>query len=569
MPEQIEASETTLKNLFSEDFIFNIPVYQRPLAWTSEQFDDLLEDISDAMKVELDEYFMGSVLLQQQDKRKNFYDIVDGQQRITAVAILLAVIRDNTSNPDLRSKIERYIYQEEDKWKGLPAVMRIAPWEELKDIFRDYVYQMDGTKRFLQDFGSKVQYKDHEDPRYHLYEAISTFNEGTSARDAESVENLVKYLLNNVYVVCIKTGTQASAFRLFNVLNSRGLPLDPSDLLKSENLGSIQEASKREIYADIWRGIEEDLGREELSDLIAFIRTIKMKEKAQLSIYDEFLQIFGKGLLSRGTAFIDYVKEIADIYRNRVLEGKLDSRDPRENNDFRITIDLMRRFVPFSDWIPPLLAFDHKFKADGDLLKFTSRLEKKVVVEWAIGFSPRQRITSLNKIIKVVEEANRPGEVVDKMEMPRIEDSETALKNKLNDSQLYTLYGGKLAKYLLLRIDKECWELENFPGYPGTVTVEHILPQDPPQDSRWATLFNKEHRQEWTNKLGNLVLLSGRKNSKARNYGFDEKKKAYFGEKGTAFRITQRLESYADWNLENLKARHENLVGQARDLLLS
>jgi len=50
--------------------------------------------------------------------------------------------------------------------------------------------------------------------------------------------------------------------------------------------------------------------------------------------------------------------------------------------------------------------------------------------------------------------------------------------------------------------------------------------------------FNQQDRLELTNSLGNLVLLSGRKNSAAQNYDFDRKKRVYFGKKGTAFRIT-------------------------------
>jgi len=64
----------------------------------------------------------------------------------------------------------------------------------------------------------------------------------------------------------------------------------------------------------------------------------------------------------------------------------------------------------------------------------------------------------------------------------------------------------------------ERWELENFPGYPGTITVEHILPRNPPENSEWVKLFTEEERDEWTDKLGNLVLLSRRKNSRAQNY---------------------------------------------------
>jgi len=113
------------------------------------------------------------------------------------------------------------------------------------------------------------------------------------------------------------------------------------------------------------------------------------------------------------------------------------------------------------------------------------------------------------------------------------------------------------------------WELENFPGYPGTITVEHILPQTPSEDSEWIEIFSEEERLEWTNKLGNLVLLSGRKNSKAQNYDFYTKKDAYFKEKSTPFRITQWLESKDKWNLEELKARHQKLLNDAKGIFLN
>ena len=85
----------------------------------------------------------------------------------------------------------------------------------------------------------------------------------------------------------------------------------------------------------------------------------------------------------------------------------------------------------------------------------------------------------------------------------------------MDDVRFYSVHDGKLARYILLRIDMSYWELENFPGYPGKITVEHILPQNPPDNSEWTCLFTKEQRVEWTNKLGNLVLLSGGKNSRA------------------------------------------------------
>ena len=113
------------------------------------------------------------------------------------------------------------------------------------------------------------------------------------------------------------------------------------------------------------------------------------------------------------------------------------------------------------------------------------------------------------------------------------------------------------------------WELENFSGYPGTVTVEHILPLTPSEGGEWIEKFNQEERMGWTNKLGNLVLLSGRKNSKAQNYDFDKKKDVYFKEKSTPFRITHDVENEDKWTLEELKSRHQKLLNDAKEIFLN
>lgn len=393
-------------------------------------------------------------------------------------------------------------------------------------------------------------------------------------------------LLNDVYLVYIRTTSFNSAYRLFNVLNTRGLPLNTSDLLKSENIGEIKDESTRSRYANLWREIEDDLGREELENVIAFIRTIQVKEKAKLSIYEEYCKnIFDKKLLEKGEKFIDYVKDVADIYAEKILKGEIYLKKASEKNEYKIITTLLRNFVPFSDWIPPLIAFYRKFKVDDDLFNFILKMEKKVIIEWVTGFSSTERVTSLNKIIKLIEIENEPKTIVDnilsyKSEEPggrpsRILDFsnknqvESDFISRLNDTQLYSIYGGKLAKYILLRIDMKYWELENFPGYPGTITVEHILPRNPPEDSEWVKIFSEEERKEWTNKLGNLVLLSGSKNSKAYDYEFNKKKEIYFKEKCTPFRITQQIMDKEKWNLKELKDKHEQLLATAKEIFLN
>lgn len=589
MTTEIEAKEVQVGKVFSPDFIFEIPIYQRPLSWEEDDFDQLFEDIFDAMNNNENQYFLGSIILQEHEQQKNKYYLVDGQQRISALAILMAVIRDFTDISDLERELAHCLYQPERPIFKISAEMRIVPWKDIKNIFIKYIYASKGTQKFVSDFERKsIEYTDIQDPRYHLYEAIDVFEKKLREKlqEPDDLKRFVIYLLNQVYLVYIKAATFDSAFRLFNVLNTRGQSLATSDLLKSENIGEIGDKSTRLQYADIWRDIENNLGRVELENLIAFIRTIQVKEKAKKRMYEEYRrEIFEKKRLKKGTELIDYVAGIADIYADKILEGKITLGNTGKENEYKNIITLLRRFIPFSDWIPPLISFYHKFRTDEHLLDFTLRLEKKVMIEWLSGFSPTERITSLNRVIKLVDKEKEPRKVVDELlfykdeerstgRPPRMLDFsdksqiESKLIDRLDDDQFYSIYGGKLAKYVLLRIDMTYWELENFSGYPGAITVEHILPQTPSDDSEWVKMFSEEKRMEWTNKLGNLVLLSGKKNSKAQNYDFNKKKDVYFKGKSTPFRITHEVENKDEWTLEELKSRHQKLLSDANEIFL-
>jgi len=583
METKIEAKEVKVGDIFSPSFMFKITIYQRNFSWSYDDFDVLFEDIAESMDSGQKQYFLGSILLQE-TSLAHLYELVDGQQRLTCLAILFAVIRDSIKNEDLTNQIQEYLYQSEDPLKGIPAVMRISPWKDLSKLFQKYVYNINGTETFIEDFNKKIiTYTDTQDPVYHLYEAISIFKSKVSEMD--NLENYLVYLLNNVYMVYIKTNSFNSAFRLFNVLNSRGVPLSTYDLLKSENLGEINSEEQREEYASKLRNIENEIGLKEIEKIIGYIRTIKTMEKAKINVYDEYKDIFNKGIMNRGIEFIEYFQRIKNIYYNKILEPKLNTNFPESKNNYKIIIDLMDRFIPNADWIPPVLAFKDKFESDVHLLDFTLKLEKKVLVEWMAGFSPTERITSLNKIIKLIDVSETSEEVVNQLLYYRPKEVSRGRANrvldfndkneinsiintKLNDNQLYTIYGGKLARYVLLRYDMGLWDLENFPGYPGMITVEHILPQNPPKNSEWTNTFDDEQREEWTNKLGNLVLLSGRKNSQARNFDFKKKKDVYFAKKSVPFQITQKIRTQEDWTPKSLMERHESFVNDFTKLLI-
>jgi len=560
---EIKAEKINMGELFSERFQFEIPNFQRPFSWKKNNFDKFFEYIYDAFTNKQDEYFLGSIILQKDD---DLYYIIDGQQRLMTVAVLLAVIRDNIKNKKTKDEIQKSLFQEENEIKNLPAVARIKMWEDLVSL-EDYIYKEGRTLDY-----EKIKYKDKKDPKYSLYESINIFHQKYSEKlkDDDTAKEFLKYLFNKVYVVCISTESLPYAIQLFNVLNTSGLPLTVADILKATNLAEIDDKEERDRYSRKWREIENAIGREEVEKVIEFIRTLKLKTKARKGIYEEYNELIFNKSLKRGKEFIDYLKKISDIYTKIVLEPD----DLKINPKYKLLVTLMKDYIPFDDWIPPLLAFYEKFgnyqkdkKSGNDFLyNFLINLEKKTVIEWVIGYTFTKRVKSLNKIIKIIEDEEKPENVISKIGITEKDKIKEEFKTKIETNDFYY---ENFAKYILLRIDLEKWDPESFGGYQGIITIEHILPQNPLENSEWIKNFTEKERDEWTNKIGNLVLLSRRKNSKAQNYNFKKKKDVYFFKGGsTPFKITDELKDKEldEWNMETLKRRQKQMVDKLLEL---
>lgn len=121
----------------------------------------------------------------------------------------------------------------------------------------------------------------------------------------------------------------------------------------------------------------------------------------------------------------------------------------------------------------------------------------------------------------------------------------------------------RVRRYVLLRLDSI---LADDPGVSydhRIITVEHVLPQSPDQDSQWVRDFTEEEAAAWTHRLGNLLLLNRRANSRAQNFDFDVKKDKYFTSgKGVAvFALTTQVLAEPVWTPDVVERRQEELVG--------
>ena len=94
-----------------------------------------------------------------------------------------------------------------------------------------------------------------------------------------------------------------------------------------------------------------------------------------------------------------------------------------------------------------------------------------------------------------------------------------------------------------------------------TLSIEHVLPQQPKKDSQWCKDFTTEQLEKWTDRLGNLVIITRRKNSSQGRLDYAEKKAKYFSKNITSCANSLRvLQGNDTWTLNELEANHKEVT---------
>ncbi|MPB17669.1 HNH endonuclease [Campylobacter lari] len=86
----------------------------------------------------------------------------------------------------------------------------------------------------------------------------------------------------------------------------------------------------------------------------------------------------------------------------------------------------------------------------------------------------------------------------------------------------------------------------------------------------WDKIFTEDEREDWTNALANLTLISMRKNVQALNYDFARKKEIYTNKDKvkTCYTITQDIiHNYTEWNTNSLEKRKKELIEKISNIL--
>ena len=155
-------------------------------------------------------------------------------------------------------------------------------------------------------------------------------------------------------------------------------------------------------------------------------------------------------------------------------------------------------------------------------------------------------------IIKVIDAAEDVEDVFRSKLYPKCFDID---KDSLTREIEGSVYGKRFARYLLLKLDY-FYADHGTPMNVERLSVEHIMPQTPAEDSSWVEDFSPEERAEWTHKIGNLVLITGNKNPRLGRLDYPVKVEKYFKDRiGT---IPQALHVFFNREMDSRGTKDES-----------
>jgi hypothetical protein len=539
----IQASEQRLTQIFNlTNYQFEIPSYQRPYAWTKDQIIELIDDILDAFPdpdEDHPDYFLGSIILIQKLKKPQV-EVVDGQQRLTTLTLLFSVFRDFLSpDNDAYNYINNFI-EATGIGKKLYG-LKVRPEDD--SFFCKYIRTPGGIQELIEKdagFSTDSQILFRDNARILKEELIARRPENIS------MELWIVYLLENIlekcYLVTVTTSNFDTAYRIFSTINTRGLDLQLNDILKAEIIGKIEGSENKEKYTQIWDGEESDLGRKDFETLFAHIHRIKTRKRPQESLLTEYRQKIKPQ--DNPTEFIDTVLKPCSDRFEIIVHQRFHCSSDRDKQEINRLFGWLNR-IDNSDWLPPAIYFLVKHDDRTEQIKaFFTQLERLAAGLMILRADLNQRA---KKYAQILDSIDRSAEnaIITAKELLSPEEQKTIIE--IIDGDVYLQNRTHL--YILTRLDSALADDGLSPSFNSKMlTIEHVLPQNPKPDSDWCKNWEDQKREKWVHRLGNLVLLSKKKNSQAQNFDFEHKKNKYFkSDSVTTFPLTVNVMNNTNW----------------------
>ena len=530
----MDAQKSNIYQILDGKKQFIIPVYQRMYSWEYEQCERLWSDIVAMQKSGRDGHFVGSIVnigekVQPTGVQK--FMIIDGQQRLTTLTLLLIALRDyvisNSTVVDVNSKeitdtlLVNMYATGDDRYKMFLT-------ETDRDILIKLIEQNpieDDVKSRLLDnynlFGKKI-----------ASEELSPF---------EIYQSIGKLQIVNITLDRGSDDPQA----IFESLNSTGMDLKDSDLIRNHILMGLEPIMQTNVYNNIWRPTELLFDYEHQSELMdSFFRdylTMKLgRIPRKNEVYGEFKD-YHRNCRMEIPDFCRDIYNSAKHYANMYFAKSSDAVLKSLYED----IKAIRMDVAY----PFLLKIHDDY--DRNLITLDELCE---IVRLCISYVLRRAVcdiptNSTNKTFATMKNGIREGDYLNSVKATFIQLD--ASKEFPNDDRFITtfisrdIYNMNRCRYILERLEN--WDNKSVVKLDN-LTIEHIIPQNPHLSSEWTNSLGSnwgEVQKKCLHSIGNLTLTAY--NSEMSDSSFAEKLYMDGGFKQSALRLNKYVVMQPSW----------------------
>jgi hypothetical protein len=523
-----------------------IPVFQRNYRWDRPQWSKFWESLEEIQQPgKRGNHFMGFLVfvpeLAQPGQHTRFH-MIDGQQRLTTLSVLLMAIRNvarNFEHNELADEIEQYYL--------------VHPLKKGEEYFR-----LLPKERDHDNYVALIASKDT--PAGRLSDALDYFEKEATQRaaiDPTSLRALFDTIGQRLEFMCATLETE-NAYNIFKSLNSTGVPLGASDLIRNFVFMHVSPENHDEFDREFWHPLEQRFARGDST----------FDEGCFSRFFRDFLMSFGRYVPPHETfPTFEARYEATDFSPHTLASALLNaSEDYEVITGARPDVELA-----ITEALAGLNAFESPTTYPLLLALFTLRRRGKLgSQELARGVEMLCRFICRRSVCG--ESSRGYGQIfvpaLSGLEDEPLKRLESYLHERgwpdddrfLSSFVRFPLYQQRYAKHLLETLERARGHKE--PADLRETQIEHILPQT--LNANWRTDLGSAAEQihaEWLHSPGNLTL-SGY-NLELWNHRFAVKRSRYAQSNVV---LTRELVTYDHWDEETIRSRGQQLAAEAARL---
>ena len=545
----MDAKAKAVREILHSGDQFLVPFFQRFYSWHRPHWErlsaDLLTLLDDPSRKQ---HFLGPLVcaaLNPAPSEPHAFQLIDGQQRLTTLSIILAALRDvarESKEEELAAEInETYLVHRFRKgWQHFKLVPRTGDREAFAAMIRGEkleAFDSLGIVEAYHFFRKSIRSQTHDRPN--------------------GIRELYETIVGRVYLVVITIGEE-NPYEIFESLNSTGLPLDESDLIRNFVFMQLKPQDQDEYHSEYWQPYEklfEPIGDWPTVPITPFCREFLMRN----------------GTFSRlRTTFVDFKQYYEDTKQSPhsiVAElsrfAKFSLAILRGGQGYSKEVALALSQFPLVDAATahPLLMnlLDKLDRGSIDAAEFIEcirDIESFVVRRTVCGEQTGAYGRWFCEIIPLMDK--HPRENLRRYLLHRGWPDDKAFEERLLDFPIYRR-DPKKCKLLLELIErsfghKEIVDLKS-------LQIEHLMPQTIPSGKGgipWREMLGdgwKAVHERWLHSIGNLTLTGY--NPSLSNHPYEKKKESLLTSKVS---MNEWFESKSKWNEQFIVERGRELA---------